>query len=172
MKKCQRNSAASFSRFLERFFYRLMSVVVYIFGCYCFNFVKLTSVLIRTRSISQTLDCLSEIMSIQSIDTVSSCEIAGDDYMLNSRSPEISSSTKSDVLCSFAFKEVIPGTSFIITGVVLKSCERFSINLVAATPKHDIALHFNPRLPQNYIVRNSKIAGKIKNSLFSCKLCM
>lgn len=27
------------------------------------------------------------------------------------------------------------------------------------TPQEDIALHFNPRLPQNYIVRNSKING-------------
>lgn len=138
-----------------------MSVVVYVFGCYCFNLVKITSVLIRTRSLSQTFDYISDIiMSNQSIDTVSSCEIVGSDYgMLKPHSPELS--TKSEVLCSFTFKEPIAGTSFIISGVVMKSCERFSINIMAATSKHDIALHFNPRLPQNYIVRNSKISGEI-----------
>lgn len=147
-----------------------MSVVVYVFGCYCFNLVKLTSVFIRTRSLSRTLDCLSDIMSLQSIDTVSSCEIAGSDYGLltTPRSPELS--TKSEVICSFTFKEPIAGTAFVITGVVLKSCERFSINLVTATNKHDIALHFNPRLPQNYIVRNSKISGE-SWKLSRCVIC-
>lgn len=53
--------------------------------------------------------------------------------------------------------EIIPGTSFYIKGTILKICERFSINLVLNTPSKDIALHFNPRLPQNYIVRTSKI---------------
>ncbi|CRL07866.1 CLUMA_CG020820, isoform A [Clunio marinus] len=136
-----------------------MSVVVYVFGSYCFHVVQLTSVLIRTRSLSQTLDFFYEnIMSVQSIDTVSSCEIVGSDYeMLKPQSPNLSS--KSEVICSFSFKEPVPGTAFIITGVVLKSCERFSINLLTASSKQDVALHFNPRLPQNYIVRNSKISG-------------
>lgn len=78
--------------------------------------------------------------------------------MLHPKSPELS--TKSEVLCSFCFKEPVAGTAFIITGKVLKSCERFSINLMTATSKQDIALHFNPRLPQNYIVRNSKVSGE------------
>lgn len=141
-----------------------MSVVVYVIGCYCFSIVKLSSVFIRTRSFSQTLDYFSSsIMSIRSIDTFSSAEIAGSDYgMLKPKSPELS--TKSEVLCTFQFKEPVPGTSFIISGIVMKSCERFSINLLTATSKQDIALHFNPRLPQNYIVRNSKISGKLLKS--------
>lgn len=101
-------------------------------------------------------------MSRQSIDSLSSCEIAGSDYgMLKPRSPELS--TKSEVICSFSFKEPVPGTAFIVSGVVLKSCERFSINILTASSKQDIALHFNPRLPQNYIVRNSKISGELRN---------
>lgn len=38
------------------------------------------------------------------------------------------------------------------------SC-RFAIDLVLSNDRKDIALHFNPRLPQNYVVRNSKING-------------
>lgn len=34
---------------------------------------------------------------------------------------------------------------------------RFSINLTSGPFNKDIALHINPRLPQNYIVRNCKI---------------
>lgn len=55
--------------------------------------------------------------------------------------------------------DVKPGTCFYIYGHILKTCERFSINLVLNTPARDIALHINPRLPQNYIVRNCKING-------------
>lgn len=36
---------------------------------------------------------------------------------------------------------------------------RFAIDLLLGNEKGDIALHFNPRLPQNYVVRNSKING-------------
>lgn len=50
-----------------------------------------------------------------------------------------------------------PGTSFTIHGHILHTCERFSINLILNTPAKDVALHINPRLPQNYIVRNCKI---------------
>lgn len=95
-----------------------MSVVVYVFGCYSLNLVKLSSVFIRTRSFSQTLDYFCDtIMSIRSIDTVSSCEIVGSDYgMLKPKSPDMS--TKSEVLCSFQFKEPVAGTSFIISGML------------------------------------------------------
>lgn len=37
---------------------------------------------------------------------------------------------------------------------------RFAINLTLGHLHRDIALHINPRLPQNYIVRNTKINGK------------
>lgn len=139
-----------------------MSVVVYVFGCYCFTLVKLSSFFIRTRSISSTYSYFCD-MSNRSLQSLSSCEIVGSDYgMLKPNSPELS--TKSEVLCSFNFKEPSPGTAFVVSGVVLKSCERFSINLLTATSKQDIALHFNPRLPQNYIVRNSKISGECQRS--------
>lgn len=36
---------------------------------------------------------------------------------------------------------------------------RFSINLTLGIHQRDIALHINPRLPQNYIVRNCKVNG-------------
>ncbi|XP_059619632.1 galectin-9-like isoform X2 [Phlebotomus argentipes] len=51
------------------------------------------------------------------------------------------------------------GLSVRILGEILPTCERFSINLVLNTPERDVALHINPRLPQNYIVRNSKVGG-------------
>uniref|UniRef100_A0A7G3ABA9 Galectin n=1 Tax=Lutzomyia longipalpis TaxID=7200 RepID=A0A7G3ABA9_LUTLO len=51
------------------------------------------------------------------------------------------------------------GLSVRILGEILPTCERFSINLVLNTPERDIALHINPRLPQNYIVRNSRVGG-------------
>ncbi|BFF96105.1 galectin-9 [Drosophila madeirensis] len=50
------------------------------------------------------------------------------------------------------------GVSFTITGSIAINCERFSINFVYANETRDVALHINPRLPQNYIVRNSKVA--------------
>ena len=34
---------------------------------------------------------------------------------------------------------------------------RFSINFIVENSTRDLALHINPRLPQNYIVRNSKV---------------
>lgn len=37
---------------------------------------------------------------------------------------------------------------------------RFAVNLTLGHTHNDIALHINPRLPQNYIVRNSKINGR------------
>lgn len=55
--------------------------------------------------------------------------------------------------------KIVPGRSFLFKGVTLRTCERFSINFVINHPTKDIALHFNPRLPQNYIVRNCKING-------------
>lgn len=37
---------------------------------------------------------------------------------------------------------------------------RFAVNLTLGHTHNDIALHINPRLPQNYIVRNTKINGR------------
>lgn len=55
-----------------------------------------------------------------------------------------------------------PGTCFNVTGNTTANCERFSINLNAVqrgNGHRDIALHINPRLPQNYIVRNCLCNG-------------
>ncbi|XP_037957247.1 galectin-8-like isoform X2 [Teleopsis dalmanni] len=51
------------------------------------------------------------------------------------------------------------GTSFTFTGYIIPNCERFSINFILNNPSKDVALHINPRLPQNYIVRNTKVNG-------------
>lgn len=61
--------------------------------------------------------------------------------------------------CS-SLSPVTPGTCFQITGTTNANCERFSVNLLVVTARRqDIALHINPRLPQNYIVRNSRTNG-------------
>jgi hypothetical protein len=101
------------------------------------------------------------------MDSLSSCEIAGSEidnygYLRAPKSPDLSN--KSEVICSFSFKEVKAGTTFNVSGTVLRTCERFSINLLAVGNKQDtIALHFNPRIPQNYIVRNSKLSSNYRN---------
>ncbi|XP_062142274.1 galectin-9 isoform X2 [Drosophila sulfurigaster albostrigata] len=53
--------------------------------------------------------------------------------------------------------ELVEGVSFTFTGKIPINCERFSINFVYNNEARDIALHINPRLPQNYIVRNTKV---------------
>uniref|UniRef100_A0AAG5D848 Galectin n=1 Tax=Anopheles atroparvus TaxID=41427 RepID=A0AAG5D848_ANOAO len=53
--------------------------------------------------------------------------------------------------------EVSPGLCFAVSGTILLTCERFSVNLLLKNG--DVALHFNPRLPQNYIVRNCRVKG-------------
>uniref|UniRef100_A0A1I8MT39 Uncharacterized protein n=1 Tax=Musca domestica TaxID=7370 RepID=A0A1I8MT39_MUSDO len=49
------------------------------------------------------------------------------------------------------------GVSFTVKGRTKKHCERFSINFIIENATRDVALHINPRLPQNYIVRNTKV---------------
>ncbi|CAD7080267.1 unnamed protein product [Hermetia illucens] len=61
------------------------------------------------------------------------------------------------VFCNSNINELSEGVSFTITGKLVVNCERFSVNLVLNNPTRDVALHVNPRLPQNYIVRNCKI---------------
>lgn len=55
------------------------------------------------------------------------------------------------------FQNVISFNMIFMTHV---SFHRFAINLTFGHTHNDIALHINPRLPQNYIVRNSKINGR------------
>uniref|UniRef100_A0A1I8QAB0 Galectin n=1 Tax=Stomoxys calcitrans TaxID=35570 RepID=A0A1I8QAB0_STOCA len=53
--------------------------------------------------------------------------------------------------------ELREGISFTVKGRTKKHCERFSINFIIDNTTRDVALHINPRLPQNYIVRNTKV---------------
>jgi len=138
-----------------------MSVIAFFVSSSLIGFYRLSVYLYRSQSFSSTFHNFREIiMSTMSIESISSCEIAGNtNYgLLKPKSPDLSQ--KSEIVCSFNFKEAVPGVCFVITGVILKTCERFSINLVSTGHKQDIALHLNPRLPQNYIVRNSKINGE------------
>lgn len=57
---------------------------------------------------------------------------------------------------SNCMQELVPGMCFEIKGSVPRTCERFSVNLVLNNTHRDIALHLNPRMPQNCVVRNSK----------------
>ncbi|XP_063699243.1 galectin-8-like [Culicoides brevitarsis] len=57
---------------------------------------------------------------------------------------------------SNCMQELVPGMCFEIKGIVPHTCERFSVNLVLNNTHRDIALHLNPRMPQNCVVRNSK----------------
>lgn len=123
-----------------------------------FSIVDIGRFFLISGSWSETKKYFRE-MSNLSIQSFSSCEIVDSEYgLLKPKSPDLS--TKSEVVCTFSFKEPTAGTSFVLTGIILLNCERFSINILSISNKHDIALHLNPRLPQNYIVRNSKISGK------------
>ncbi|XP_053532311.1 cytolytic toxin-alpha isoform X1 [Ictalurus punctatus] len=53
-----------------------------------------------------------------------------------------------------------PGVALFFQGVVTSDCERFDINLQTGPNQlDDIALHFNPRLYSNSVVRNSRRNG-------------
>uniref|UniRef100_A0A1A9W0J4 Galectin n=1 Tax=Glossina brevipalpis TaxID=37001 RepID=A0A1A9W0J4_9MUSC len=49
------------------------------------------------------------------------------------------------------------GSSFTVSGFTQSYCQGFSINFIIENVTRDVALHVSPRLPQNYIIRNSKI---------------
>lgn len=85
--------------------------------------------------------------------SLSSCDMALDDTFAD-YSPD---KNKSQIVCSSYINELKPGDSFILTGTLLHTCESFSVNFIVNNTAKDIAFHFNPRLPQNYVVRNSKI---------------
>ncbi|XP_012271962.1 galectin-6 [Orussus abietinus] len=50
------------------------------------------------------------------------------------------------------------GSTIIVTGYILPNATRFSVNLTCKTPE-TLALHFNPRLDRQYVVRNTKRHG-------------
>lgn len=57
-----------------------------------------------------------------------------------------------------------PGTSFFFHGFILSDCEHFSLNFnsgrkITNDDSCDICLQIGIRLPQNYIIRNSRLMG-------------
>ncbi|XP_034666190.1 galectin-8 [Drosophila subobscura] len=58
-----------------------------------------------------------------------------------------------------------PGLSFFFHGLILNACEHFTIDFLTFKGKDscdhcDVLLQLGARLPQNYIVRNSRLMGK------------
>lgn len=53
------------------------------------------------------------------------------------------------------------GKRLFLSGAPEKKCESFNINLVCENG--DIALHFNPRMKEKAVVRNSNKAGEWEN---------
>ncbi|XP_035915386.1 galectin-6-like [Anopheles stephensi] len=108
------------------------------------------------RSPSQTATTNGPIdeMSTESLD---SCDFAYHEVS-SPGSVSLDKSSSTEVVHTVEnISEVSPGLCFVITGTIQLTCERFSINLLLKNG--DVALHFNPRLPQNYIVRNCRVKG-------------
>ncbi|XP_058819606.1 32 kDa beta-galactoside-binding lectin-like [Topomyia yanbarensis] len=94
-------------------------------------------------------------MSTESLD---SCDYAYQDSPQSPGSISLDKSSSTEIVYTLEnITEVSAGLSFVISGSILLTCERFSINFMLKNS--DLALHFNPRLPQNYIVRNCRIKG-------------
>jgi hypothetical protein len=135
-----------------------MSVLIGLFSELSYNFIESLCVLWKTGNFSKSTNYF--IMSYKSIDTLSFDELEETDFGKRSL---VSLESQSEVVCAFPVKEIKVGSTFRVMGTLMKSCERLSINLCANTSgkTNDIALHFNPRPMQNYIVRNCKISGKL-----------
>lgn len=140
-----------------------MSVLVGLFCEFSYNFYESLYILIKTRNFAKSQDYF--IMSYRSIDTLSSCEelTEGDFCGFRSCTPsDARSESRSDVIVSLPVKQVLPGSIFSVSGLLYNTSEQLAINFISSTGKScDVALHFNPRPLQNYIVRNSKISGKV-----------
>ncbi|EDW04300.1 GH11723 [Drosophila grimshawi] len=56
----------------------------------------------------------------------------------------------------------VPGLSFFFYGLILNDCEHFVIDFMAKRKSqlNDVVLQIGARLPQNYILRNSRLMGK------------
>ncbi|XP_035778883.1 32 kDa beta-galactoside-binding lectin-like [Anopheles albimanus] len=98
---------------------------------------------------------LKQRMSSESLD---SCDYAYPETIPSPSSISLDKSSSTEVVYTLEnIREVAPGLCFVVTGTVLLTCERFAVNLMLKNS--DIALHINPRLPQNYIVRNCYVKG-------------
>ncbi|KAM8718209.1 hypothetical protein ACLKA7_004853 [Drosophila subpalustris] len=88
------------------------------------------------------------------------CYISGDYDPVCGSADDASYYEYSDALPKYHIDEIGQlgeGVSFTFSGKISVNCERFSINFVYNNESRDVALHINPRLPQNYIVRNTKV---------------
>ncbi|XP_032592109.1 galectin-8 isoform X2 [Drosophila grimshawi] len=88
------------------------------------------------------------------------CSSSDEENVLHLNTNDAAFYEYSDALLKYHNDEIgqlCEGVSFTISGKIAINCERFSINFVYNNETRDIALHVNPRLPQNYIVRNTKV---------------
>jgi len=114
-----------------------------------------------------TSNSIEVILTVMSQSSLSSCELALPDSGSDScRDLSMTGSTSlperfSEItFSSNCIQELVPGMCFSVKALIPRTCERFSVNFILNNPDKDIALHFNPRLPQNYVVRNSKSKGR------------
>lgn len=134
-----------------------MSVLVGLIYELNYHFIESLKVLAHTKDFARS--SAHFVMSYRSIDTLSSCEEICDTDFCGFRSITPSES-QSDVILSLPVKQVKAGVTITVSGLLYATCEQLSVNLISQTGRSaDIALHFNPRPLQNYIVRNSKISG-------------
>ncbi|XP_058447160.1 galectin-8-like [Malaya genurostris] len=100
----------------------------------------------------------SNVAGVMSTESLDSCDYAYQDSPQSPGSISLDKSSSTEIVYTLEnITEVSAGLSFVISGNILLTCERFSINLMLKNS--DLALHFNPRLPQNYIVRNCRVKG-------------
>ncbi|XP_030565078.1 galectin-9 isoform X2 [Drosophila novamexicana] len=91
---------------------------------------------------------------------VADCNSSDEENYLHLNSNDASFYEYSDAqpkYCTDEIGQLCEGVSFTFTGKIAINCERFSINFMYKNESRDVALHINPRLPQNYIVRNTKV---------------
>lgn len=135
-----------------------MSVLVGLIFELNYHFIESLRFFVHTRSFSKSQAYFK--MSYRSIDTLSSCEELCETDLCGFRSIT-PSDAQSEVILSLPVKQVKAGASISISGLLYNTCEQVAVNLISSSGRgSDIALHFNPRPLQNYIVRNSKIAGE------------
>lgn len=130
-------------------------------GLVCYRAINVDTVFLSDWLIHRVIKPTLYKMSQESL---SSCEIAfpDDSGSESVRDHSLTASTSlperfSEItFSSNCIQKLVPGMCFTIKAKLPRTCERFSINLILNNAQKDIALHLNPRLPQNYVVRNSK----------------
>lgn len=134
-----------------------MSILVGLFFELNYHFFESLKVFLHTKDIARSQAYFA--MSYRSIDTLSSCEELCETDLCGFRVTP--SDAQSEVISSLPLEQVRAGAIVCVSGICKDYCEQFAVNLISSNGKSsEIALHFNPRPLQNYIVRNSKISGK------------